>query len=120
MVDTLINRVAKLALNQPDQLAVAFKSEQLTYRQLLEKIKLVGNRLSDMGVGRGERVLFMALSKPEMVAVYLGIQYCGAVAVFIDKNATVENIEFVYQDTDAVLLLSDKPMKNISSHVRMS
>lgn len=120
MVDTLINRVAKLAQNQPDQLAVAFKSEQLTYRQLLEKIKLVGNRLSDMGVGRGERVLFMALSKPEMVAVYLGIQYCGAVAVFIDKNATVENIEFVYQDTDAVLLLSDKPMKNISSHVRMS
>ena len=119
MIDTLINRIEKLAQEQPDQLAVAFKREQLTYGQLFQKMKLVGNRLLDMGVGHGDRVLFTALSKPEMVAAYLGIQYCGAVAVFLDKNATVENIEFVYQDTDAVLLLSDKPMKNVSNHIRM-
>lgn len=94
MIDTLINRMTKLAQEQPDQLAVAFKSEQLTYAQLLDKIKWIGNRLSELGVGRGDRVLFTAFSKPEMVAAYLGIQYCGAVAVFLDKNATVENMEF--------------------------
>lgn len=119
MIDTLINRMTKLAQEQPDQLAVAFKSEQLTYAQLLDKIKWIGNRLSELGVGRGDRVLFTALSKPEMVAAYLGIQYCGAVAVFLDKNATVENMEFVYQDTNAVLLLSDKPMKGMSDHIRV-
>lgn len=119
MIDTLINCIERLAQEQSDQLAVAFKREQLTYGQLFQKMKLIGNRLLDMGVGHGDRVLFTALSKPEMVAAYLGIQYCGAVAVFLDKNATVENIEFVYQDTDAVLLLSDKPMKNVSNHIRM-
>lgn len=119
MIDTLINRMTKLAQEQPDQLAVAFKSEQLTYAQLLDKIKWIGNRLSELGVGRGDRVLFTALSKPEMVAAYLGIQYCGAVAVFLDKNVTVENMEFVYQDTNAVLLLSDKPMKGMSDHIRV-
>ncbi len=86
---------------------------------MLDKIKWIGNRLSELGVGRGDRVLFTALSKPEMVAAYLGIQYCGAVAVFLDKNVTVENMEFVYQDTNAVLLLSDKPMKGMSDHIRV-
>ena len=119
MVDTLINRIMELAQKQPDKMAVAFKEEQLTYAQLIEKIKSVGSTLANMNVKKGDRVLFTALSKPEMVAVYLGIQYCGAVAVFLDKNATVENIAFVYQDTDAVLLLTDKPMKGIDDQVNV-
>lgn len=96
---------------------MAFKNEQLTYKRLMGKIKSFGNELAKLGVGKGDRVLFTALSKPEMVTAYLGIQYCGAVAVFLDKNATVENIKFVYQDTDAVILLTDKPMKNTGDEI---
>lgn len=119
MFDTLINRISTLAKEQPDKIAVAFKGEQLTYRALMGKIKLVGNILIKREIKKGDRVLFTAISKPEMVAVYLGIQYCGAVAVFLDKNATVENIEFVYRDTSAVLLLTDKPLKNIGEDVNV-
>jgi long-chain acyl-CoA synthetase len=114
MYDTLVNRICALAVQQPEKLAVAFKKEQLTYAQLNERVRLVGNRLRAMGINRGDRVLFTALSKPEMVAVYLGIQYCGAIAVFIDKNATLENIDFVYGDTGASLILTDKPLKEYS------
>ena len=119
MYDTLINRISHHAKAQPDKMAVVFKGEQLTYSALMDKIRLVGDNLNQMGVKKGDRVLFTALSKPEMAAVYLGIQFCGAVAVFLDKNATVGSMEFVYHDTDAVLLLTDKPMKGVGEDVRV-
>ncbi|MDE7297558.1 MAG: AMP-binding protein [Lachnospiraceae bacterium] len=120
MFDTLVNRIFELAAAQPDKLAVAFKKERLSYRELAGKIRSVGAQLAAMGVCRGERVLFTALSKPEMVAAYLGIQYAGAVAVFIDKNSTPENSALVYEDAEAVLFLTDKPMKGYEDRLRLA
>lgn len=116
---TLITRIMEIVLEKPDKLAVAFKKEQLTYCELSEKIKSIGSCLANIGIQKGDRILFTTLSKPEMVATYLGIQYCGAIAVFLDKNATVGNIEFVYKDTNAVLLLTDKPLKNINDNIKI-
>lgn len=111
-MDTLIKRIIYLAGTNPDKLAAAFKKDRLTYSELANKIINIGTRLALMGVRRGDRVLFTAVSKPEMIAAYLGIQYCGAVAVFIDKNTTPENAIAVYEDAQAVLYLTDKPMKD--------
>lgn len=111
-MDTLIKRIMYLAGTNPDKLAAAFKKDRLTYSELANKIINIGTRLALMGVRRGDRVIFTAVSKPEMIAAYLGIQYCGAVAVFIDKNTTPENVIAVYEDAQAVLYLTDKPMKN--------
>lgn len=116
---TLITRIMEIVLDKPDKLAVAFKKEQLTYYELLEKIKSIGSCLANMGIQKGDRILFTTLSKPEMVATYLGIQYCGAIAVFLDKNVTVGNIEFVYKDTNAVLVLTDKPLKHINNNIKI-
>lgn len=117
--DTLINRVLELSVSQPDKTAVAFKKNLLSYRALADKIRTIGTVLASMGIRRGDRVLFTALSKPEMVAAYLGIQYCGAVAVFIDKSSTPENAVMVYEDAEAVLFLTDKPMKGYENKVRL-
>lgn len=118
MFDTLVNRMQELASEQPDKLAVAFKREQLTYRELAERMKLVAGRLSLQGIKKGDRVLFSAVSKTEMVAAYLGIHFCGAVAVFIDKNATPENAAFIYKDTAAGVFLTDKPLKEYAQKCR--
>lgn len=119
MFDTLIRRIFELSGSQPDKTAVAFKKETVTYRELSEKIRAIGSNLARMGVKRGDRVLFTALSKPEMVSAYLGIQYCGAVAVFIDKNSTPENSAMVYEDAQGALFLTDKPMKDFESRVKL-
>lgn len=119
MFDTLIRRIFELSGSRPDKTAAAFKKETLTYRELSDKIRAIGANLARMGVKRGDRVLFTALSKPEMIAAYLGVQYLGAVAVFIDKNSTPENSAAVYEDAEAVLFLTDKPMKGFENRVRL-
>lgn len=110
-MNTLVQRILELARTKPDAVAVAFKKEKLTYARLAEKIRIIGTELKKRDIQVGERILFSAVSKPEMVAVYLGIQYAGAIAVFIDKNSTAENAAAVYEDAGASLFLTDKPMK---------
>lgn len=109
--DTLLNRVCVLSQTQPDKLAVAFKKEQLTYAGLYKKILGISALLKKEGILPGDAVCFSAVSKPEMVATYLAIHFCGAVAVFLDKNSTPENMVAICQEAGAKLLLTDKPMK---------
>lgn len=110
-MDTLVNRIGELAASQPEKLAVAFKTEQVTYGQLFAKAVQIAEQLEKLGVEKGDRVCFTAVSKPEMVAVYLGIQLRGGIAVFLDKNSTAENMAMIYEDSQSKLLLTDKPMK---------
>lgn len=119
MIDTLIARIGALAKIQPDKPAVIFKNECLTYRELYKRIVTIGSQLHEMGVKKGDRVLHTALSKPETVAVYLGIQYCGGIAVHLDKNSTPANMAAIYTDAKATLMLTDKPMKEVESGLKI-
>ena len=111
MIDTLVNRVFELAKLTPDKIAVAFKKEQLTYKGLAIKALGISEFLKSEGLVAGDRVCYSAISKPEMVAVYLGISLCGGVTVFLDKNSTVENMLLVYEESGAKLMLTNKRVK---------
>lgn len=116
---TLIEKIQEHAEKQPDKLAVAFKNDILDYRELSQKITTIGTLLVSEGIRKNDRVLFTATSKPEMVAMYLGIQYAGGIAVFLDKNATGDSMVDIYEDCKASVLLTDKPVKNLSDRVNV-
>ena len=115
----LLNRLIDLSQFCPDKQAVIFKKERLTYLELCEKIAGMASLLREEGIAARDRVCFSAVSKPEMVVAYMAIQACGAIAVFIDKNGTPENIAAVYEDAGAKLLLTDKPMKEYAGRCRI-
>lgn len=112
MINTLVKRVFELADITPDKMAVAFKKERLTYRELAIKALGISEFLKAEGILPGDRVCYSALSKPEMVAVYLGISLSGAVSVFLDKNSTLENMILVYEEAGAKLMLTNKKLKD--------
>ena len=116
---TLVSIVKEHALTQPDKEALIFKKETLTYRELDERITAAGELLAKMGIKKGDRVLFTALSRPDMAFVYLGIQYAGGIVVFMDRNATPENALSIYEDTQASLFLTDRPMKGYEDQVSL-
>lgn len=114
-MDTLVNKICSLALSAPGKKAVCFKNEILTYRQLASKSAEIARLLKEKGVKNGDRVCFSAVSKPEAVAVYLAVQMAGAVAVFLDKNGTAENMAAVYKTSESLLMLTDKPLKEFAA-----
>ena len=109
MSQTLTGQVLSLSQSQPQKPAVLFKKEALTYKELAERVVRCGMFLSGLGIRRKDRVLFTALSKPEAVVIYLGVQFAGAVAVPMDKNSTPENAWQIYSDTCASLFVTDRP-----------
>ena len=119
MIDTLVNRVRKLGELEPEKIAVAFKRDRLSYRELSQKTAAIAAWLGEQGILPGDRVCFSAVSKPEMVAVYLGIQSFGAAAVFLDKMASAESMISICEAAEAKLLLTDKPLKELPDGCRV-
>ena len=118
MSQTLAGQILSLAKSQPEKPAVLFKKEALSYQELAEQVARCGTFLSGLGIRRKDRVLFTALSKPEAVVLYLGIQYAGAIAVAMDKNATAENAWQIYSDTEASLFVTDRPCGEYKDRMR--
>ena len=118
-METLIERLRSLADSQPNKDAIIVKNDHMTYSDLYDAAVRMAQVLWSRGALPGERILLLATSKAETVAVYLGIGYIGAVAVLVDKNATPESVAAIYQDTDAIMLISDKPMKGYEENLRI-
>ena len=118
-MDNLFNRLIDLATVCPDKKAVVFKGEYLTYRELCRRIASMAEQLAKEGIEQGDRVCFSAVSKPEMAAAYMAVQACGAVAVFLDKNGTPENMAAICEEAGAKILLTDKPMKEYAEKCRV-
>lgn len=119
MADTLVNRVYALAEAEPDRLAAAFKKEAVCYGQLYERAAGMAAIFRENGAKPGDRICFSAVSRPEMLAAYLGVHLCGGIAVFLDKNSTAENMAQVYKTAGAVLLVTDKPLKQYAGECRL-
>lgn len=111
----LIDRIEEICDINPNKIAVAFRDERCSYRELLHFAKVVANNLKKLGVKKGDRIVFSATSKLDTIYVYLGIISIGAVAVFLDKNATVEETKNIYEQVDATLIISNKILKGYES-----
>ncbi len=111
MILTLVQRIKELSEIQPEKIAVSFKNERLSYCELNSKTVSIASRMHEFGITKGDRVMFSAVSKPEMVVMYLAIQYLGAIPVFVDKNATSLTAFTIYKDSGAKLFLTDKSIK---------
>ncbi|MBO4862766.1 MAG: AMP-binding protein [Eubacterium sp.] len=118
-METLVNRIRVLAEEKQGSLAVAFKKQSLTYGELYRVSCSMARVLLKEGVKKGDRVSFSAVSKPEMVVTYLALQLIGAVSVYLDKNSTAANMYDIYVESDSVILLTDKPMKDYAEKVNL-
>lgn len=97
-----------------DKMAVAFKDTAITYKELCKQIKAVAYKLNtEYGIGKNDIVMLSAMSKPEYVAVLLGIQYLGAISVPLDKKAKAQNVIDVYNVISPKLLLTDSLIPDI-------
>ena len=118
-MDTLVNRIHELSKAVPDKTAVVFREEALTYKELYLRIRSVAHNLHELGVSIGDRVCFSAVSKPEMIIIYLGIQYIGGVAVFLDKNSTAENMRTIFLQAEATVLVTNKKMDEFAEGINV-
>ncbi|MED1538480.1 amino acid adenylation domain-containing protein, partial [Bacillus pseudomycoides] len=89
----------------PNQVAVVFEDQQLTYQELNERANQLARTLKAEGVRAEQLVAIMAERSLEMIIGILGILKSGGAYVPIDPEYPEERIQYMLKDSKAQLLL---------------
>jgi amino acid adenylation domain-containing protein/non-ribosomal peptide synthase protein (TIGR01720 family) len=91
----------------PDKVALSFEDKNLTYRELNEKCNQLAVYLREKGVKKENIVGIMVSHSFEMIVGILGSMKAGAAYLPIDSSYPIERINYMLQDSGAVMLLTN-------------
>jgi amino acid adenylation domain-containing protein len=96
----------------PDNIAIRFEQHQLTYRELNDRANQVAHYLQSRGVVPKLLVgLYVERSSATMIGL-LGILKTGATHVPLDPNHPLDRIEYVLEDAQIAIILTQQQLVN--------
>lgn len=76
----------------PNRKALIFQNKEFTYAQLNNRVNILANNLTDLGIGKGDTVGFILYNCDQFVTLYFALQKIGAVAVPLNYRLLAEEI----------------------------
>lgn len=96
--------------SHPDQRAIVFGNENLTYQQLNERANQQARQLRQVyGVGPQSLVAVQVTRSAELIVSVLAILKTGASYLPIDPTCPSERLAYLLDDSRSVLLITDRP-----------
>ena len=108
------NHIATHALMRPDAVAVRFRGQDTTWKQLHERSLKFADSLSRRGVGFGDRVLILALNYTEYLEAVFGINALGAIAVPVNFRLTPPEVAYIVADSGASAIVTDSLLQPLA------
>ena len=96
----------------PDNIAVVFENQKLTYRELNERANSLASYLRSQKIGRNDIVGIMVNRSLEMIISILAVLKSGACYIPIDPEYPQDRIEYMLNNSSAKLLLTFKRLEN--------
>lgn len=93
---------------RPDEVALLFEDDRLTYGELNKRANQVARYLMEAGVKQGEIVGLFTSRSERMVVGLLGILKAGAAYVPLDERYPAERLSFMLDDSGVRVLLTEK------------
>jgi amino acid adenylation domain-containing protein len=101
-------RIARQAERTPEAVAVIWGEEELSYGELNERAKQVGQRLREMGVGAEVCVGLCVERSEKLVVGLLGIWKAGGAVVALDASQPLERLGWQAEETGLRVVLVDQ------------
>jgi non-ribosomal peptide synthetase component F len=115
---TLNYYIDESAVRFPDNAAIKFDDQVVTYRTLVDRSNQLSRLLMDGNIKKGDIIGLAVDRSPQMVICLLAIMKCGAAYLPLDPEYPKERIEFMLDDSSAkILLTSEKYKARFQSHV---
>ncbi len=92
----------------PDDVAIVFGDERMTYRELNARANQLARYLRQRGVGPEMRVAICFERSVEMIVGLLGILKAGGAYVPLEPSYPAERAAFILEDSEARLLLTQR------------
>ena len=96
----------------PDNIAVVFEDQKLTYRELNERANSLASYLRSQKIGRNDIVGIMVNRSLEMIISIVAVLKSGACYIPIDPEYPQDRIEYMLNNSNAKLLLTFKKLEN--------
>jgi fatty-acyl-CoA synthase len=92
---------------QPDEIALRFEGEAISWSELDRRTDAVAAGLAELGVRRGDRVAILMLNRPEWIEAAIAILKLGAIAVPLNVRFTPPEIAYVVNDAGSMLVVTE-------------
>lgn len=96
----------------PDNIAVVFEDQKLTYRELNQRANSLASYLRSQKIGRNDIVGIMVNRSLEMIISIVAVLKSGACYIPIDPEYPQDRIEYMLNNSNAKLLLTFKKLEN--------
>jgi len=80
--------------------------EKITYANLLDRVNALAGYLSIKGVQKGDRVALFLRNSPEFLITLFAVSKIGAVSVPINTFLKAEEINYIIEDSNSVVLVA--------------
>ncbi|MGB7293372.1 MAG: amino acid adenylation domain-containing protein [Thermodesulfobacteriota bacterium] len=97
----------------PNNIAVVFEDEQLTYRELNERANQLAHYLIELGVGPEIFVGICMERSIDMIVALLGILKAGGAYVPLDPSYPKKRLAFMLQDSNIKVLLTQNTLADL-------
>ncbi len=94
----------------PENIAVTFSGQQLTYRELNQRANHLAHRLRRMGVGPETMVGCCFERSMELIVALVGVLKAGGAYVPFDCSYPPERLSFLLEDTRTPVMLTQKSL----------
>ena len=112
MSTSLLQLVAQTVKSKPQKTAVVYKHTGLSYHQLNTISNQLAAFLLEKGITKGSIVGIMIDRSVEMLVSMLAVMKAGAAYVPVDPEYPGKRIEYILQDCEARLLISNAKYKS--------
>jgi amino acid adenylation domain-containing protein/FkbM family methyltransferase len=109
---TIIDLFEAQTRRTPNQMALAFEGQRLTYGELNRRANQLAHHLRGLGVGPGVLVGLFIERSMEMIVGLLGILKAGAAYLPMDTAFPRERIAFMLADADVAFLVTQSSLSN--------
>jgi 2-aminobenzoate-CoA ligase len=87
-----------------DKIAIYFKDQKITYKELQSLVNRFANALRELGVEKDDRVMLRSPNIPEYLIWNFACWRIGAIPVLINHMNRYEEVEFKANDSEAVAI----------------
>ena len=109
---TILDLFEEQAARTPDNIAIVFEDQKLTYKELNERSNRLANYLQSTGIKEDTLVPICIERSCDMMVGILGIIKSGRAFVPIDPAYPEDRIRFMLEDTEASVVLTSKESRS--------
>ena len=103
----IVELFEKQVIKTPNNLAVIFQNQKITYKELNEKANCFSNYLLEIGVKKGDIIPIVMNRTIDLIISMLATIKIGAVYLPISVETPLERIKYIIQDSNSKFIITD-------------